>query len=313
MAVVYWIAQFLGAIVAAYALKALFPGEHRRRRRGSAASRSRPTSRCVQAIVARGDRDVLPRVRRVRHGGRSAGAEGRRLRDRADGHGGHPGDRPAHRRLDESGAVVRPGGRDATSSRDRPPTGSARSSAAIAAALLYDKLVHAARSRSRRITATVEPARERRRATLSSAHGRRCRSVALRARASRRSASCRRTSRTTICRSRISSGGSSACTRRRRRRARGDHRGPEERRAARRSACAGARERGAAARAPATPSASRRRAQRLVCAHELDAPRRALGGAARPRRRRRDVGHEDRSDAGRRCRRRCHRHRAHAR
>ena len=46
------------------------------------------------------------------------------------------------------------------------------------------------------------------------------------ARASRRSASCRRTSRTTICRSTISSGGSSASTRRRRRRARADHRRP---------------------------------------------------------------------------------------
>ena len=52
----------------------------------------------LQAIVARGDRDVLPRLRRLRHGGRSARAEGRRLRDRTHGHGRHPRDRAAHRR-----------------------------------------------------------------------------------------------------------------------------------------------------------------------------------------------------------------------
>ena len=49
-------------------------------------------------VPARGDRDVLPRVRRLRHRGRSAGAEDRRLRDRPHVDRGDPRDRPADRR-----------------------------------------------------------------------------------------------------------------------------------------------------------------------------------------------------------------------
>ena len=68
--------------LAAYALKALFPPTSRRRR-GSVASRSRSTSSFGAGDRARGDRDVLPRVRDLRDGGRSAGAEDRRPRDRS--------------------------------------------------------------------------------------------------------------------------------------------------------------------------------------------------------------------------------------
>ena len=68
MAVVYWIAQITGAIVAAYALKALFPPQlvAVTRLGGQAISadiESSPGDR------ARGNRDILPRVRGVRYGG----------------------------------------------------------------------------------------------------------------------------------------------------------------------------------------------------------------------------------------------------
>ena len=59
---------------------------------------------------ARGDRDVLPRVRRLRHRGRSKrGPKGRRLGDRSHDRGRHPRHRAAHRRVDEPGALVRSG------------------------------------------------------------------------------------------------------------------------------------------------------------------------------------------------------------
>ncbi len=107
MAMLYIVAQLLGALLAAYALKALFPSDV------ATATRLGGQALALDVTVhagrlPRSDRHLLPRVRRVRHRGRSARAEGRRLRDRTDGDGGHPGDRSAHRRVDESGAVARP-------------------------------------------------------------------------------------------------------------------------------------------------------------------------------------------------------------
>ena len=69
MAVVYWIAQFLGAIIAAYVLKALYPANIVAIVRGSVVSdlgghQPDPGHR------ARGDRDLLPRLRGLRHRGR---------------------------------------------------------------------------------------------------------------------------------------------------------------------------------------------------------------------------------------------------
>ena len=73
MAVVYWIAQITGAIVAAYTLKALYPP--------AIVAVTRLGGQSISADInadpgdrARGDRDVLPRVRGVRHGGGSRAA-----------------------------------------------------------------------------------------------------------------------------------------------------------------------------------------------------------------------------------------------
>ena len=73
MAVVYWIAQFLGAIVAAYVLKALYPAQI-----VAIDATRRPVDlggrHAHAGDHARGDRDVLPRVRGVRHRGGSEAA-----------------------------------------------------------------------------------------------------------------------------------------------------------------------------------------------------------------------------------------------
>jgi hypothetical protein len=107
MAMLYIVAQLLGATVAAYVLKSTFPAE-RRDGRASRWAVARAGRLVRHGDRARGDRDVLPRVRRVRHRSRSARAQGRRVRDRAHRHGGHPRHRTAHRSLDEPGALVRP-------------------------------------------------------------------------------------------------------------------------------------------------------------------------------------------------------------
>src|SRR6478609_4053549 len=77
-----------------------------RGRHGDAAWRAGARARrhLHEGRLRRSDRHLL---RRVRHRRRSARAESRRLRDRTDGGGGHPRDRAAHWRVDESGAVAR--------------------------------------------------------------------------------------------------------------------------------------------------------------------------------------------------------------
>ena len=215
MAVVYWIAQFT-----------------RRDRRGvhaQGALSRRPSSpatrlggQSISADIdaaagdrARGDRDVLPRLRRVRHRGRSDA--GRRS--------------AASRSVSRSTADILAIG---------PLTGGSMNPArsfgpavvthvfegqtaywvgpllgGIVAALLYDRLfLRDATPSSRRPRKRLR-SRRRRPTAVSLSHGRRSAPHRCRARASRRSASSRSTSRTTICRSRSSSDGSSRSTRRR--------------------------------------------------------------------------------------------------
>ena len=140
MAVIYIIAQLLGAMLAAYALKALFP-----------ASVAAATRLGGQAMAV----DVTHRVRRSSLEaiatfflvfvvfGTAVDPHAPKVGGFAIGltvDGGHPGDRHAHRRVDESGAVVRPGGgeravRGAGGVLDRPDPRRDRGGAAVRHAL----------------------------------------------------------------------------------------------------------------------------------------------------------------------------------
>jgi hypothetical protein len=99
MAVIHIIAQLFGAVVAAYALKAIFPPDI------AVAARLGGTSVAIdlnagQAILCEFIATFF-----------LTGAEGRGLRDRTHRRCRHPGDRDAHGRLDESRTLIRPRGR----------------------------------------------------------------------------------------------------------------------------------------------------------------------------------------------------------